>query len=103
MGKYLIRIEAMDGELEPGMAETYGDGIECDGFVIIGDTKKRNSVAIHRMNIDGISDAIAQTDNLLSAAILAKAKHEVIALNRRKAANTLSKLFESLGNMEDTD
>ena len=103
MGKYLIRIESMDGRLEPELEETYGQGIECDGFCIIGDTAERNSVAIHHMSVDSMSAAISGCDNLLSAAILAKAKREIIDMNKRKAANALNKLFSRIGEMDDDD
>ena len=76
MGKYLIRVESMDHD--EALDERYGNGIECDGFAMIVDRGEGYTTAIHRMNVDGISDAIKGDDKLMSAAILAKAKREII-------------------------
>lgn len=98
MGKYIIRIEAMDGEGKE-LRDTYGEGIECDGFCIIGDLPDRRKVAIHGMSIDMLSDAIRSSDQLLSAGILAKAKKDITDMNvKRSGADALRKLFEHMAN-----
>lgn len=76
MGKYLIKVESMDHD--EALDERYENGIECDGFVIIADCGERYTTAIHKMSVDSISDGIKGDSQLMSAAILAKAKHEII-------------------------
>lgn len=78
MGKYMIRVESMDGnDLE--VDERFGEGIECDGFCVLAQVDDKNStVAIHNMNIDGISDVIKGNSHVLAAGILAKAKKDVV-------------------------
>lgn len=76
MGKYLIRVESMDHD--EALDERYVKGIECDGFVMLMDCGEKCTTAIHRMNVDGISEGIKGDDKLMSAAILAKAKREII-------------------------
>lgn len=78
MGKYRIRVESMDND--EAMDERYGKGIECDGLMMIMDCGERYTTAIHGMNLDNISDAIKGDDKLMSAAILAKAKREIIGI-----------------------
>ena len=99
MGKYLIRVESMDmdEELDP----RYAKGIEADGFAIIADRTDDTSVAMHNMSIDMLSNAFAHNTELLSAGILAKAKRDVVKLNARKKADTLSELFAALGGDDD--
>lgn len=97
MGKYLIRIEEMDGGTE--LNDTFGEGIECDGFAIIGDLADRSKVAIHGMSVDMLSESIKDSPQLLSAGILAKAKRDIIDLNiKRGGADALRKLFASMAN-----
>ena len=76
MGKYLVKVESMD--MTDKMDEQYENGIECDGFVLIADNGEGYTTAIHRMSVEGISDALMGDAKLMSAAILAKAKREII-------------------------
>ena len=92
MGKYLIRVQSMD--MDEKLGEQYTEGMEVDGFVIMADCGERDTVAIHRMNVDGISDIILHNDNLMSASILAKAKREIIQIAKREmTAGALGKLL----------
>lgn len=93
MSKYIIRIESV--EHDDGFEETYGKGIECDGFCIIGDTDKGTHVALHGVNIEGLSAAIMRSDTLMSAGILAKARKEIIDMSRNKLDDALSKLRDA--------
>ena len=79
MGKYLIRVESMDHD--EALDERYGNGIECDGFALIADSGKGYTTAIHKMSVDSISDGIKGDEKLISAAILAKAKREIIDIS----------------------
>lgn len=63
---------------DEALNERFGNGIECDGFAMIVDRGEGYMTAIHMMNVDDISDAIKGDDKLMSAAILAKAKREII-------------------------
>lgn len=63
---------------DEALDERYGNGIECDGFALVADCGERYTTAIHKMSVDGISDGIKGDDKLMSAAILAKAKREII-------------------------
>lgn len=94
MGKYLVRVEAMDGEEKLDME--YTDGIECDGFVIVADQEDRNTVAIHEMSIDDISSAIADNDDLMAAGILAKAKREIVDIKKSGIKNNLLDILRKL-------
>lgn len=51
MAKYRIRVESIDGEEE--LDERYVNGIECDGFAILGDRdgNGRAVSAIHKMSV----------------------------------------------------
>lgn len=75
MGKYIIRVESV--ERNDKFDERYAEGVECDGFAILADSGTGNCVAIEHMNVDGISDIIAGNGDMLSAAILAKAKVDI--------------------------
>lgn len=76
MGKYLIKVESMD--MTDKMDERYENGIECDGFVLIADNGEGYTTAIHKMSVDDISDCIKGDSKMMSAAILANAKREII-------------------------
>lgn len=76
MGKYRILIESMDHD--EVLDEHYGNGIECDGFALIADCGERYTTAIHKMSVDSISDGMKGDSKMISAAILAKAKREII-------------------------
>ena len=88
MGKYMIRVESMDGnDLE--VDEKYADGIECDGFCILGDNEHTCSVAMHNLNIETLSQIIMGQHELMAAGILAKAKQDVIDVCRKGEAQDL--------------
>ena len=96
MNKYRIKVEALDGNKE--LNERYADGIECDGFVIIGHEDDGNTVAIEHLTIDDISSAIANNNILLASGVLAKAKNDVDGLCKR---NDMEKKLRSLFSMDD--
>ena len=95
MGKYIIRIESLEHETD--VEEAYKDGIECDGFCIIGDRKDCANVAIHGMSVDTISDTIVHSRQLMSAGILAKAKKEIADIGRQgEAGDKLRKILAAM-------
>ena len=47
MANYRIKVEALNGE---ELDEDYVNGIECNGFAILGDMKKRSIVCIHNLD-----------------------------------------------------
>ena len=97
MGKYLVKIESMD--MDEQLDRRYTDGIECEGFTLIADGGESNIVAIHKMSVDDISDAMKNEDKLMSAAILAKAKKEIIDIAMRQ--NKGRDMLRTLLGMED--
>lgn len=101
MGKYLIKVESMGGDEQHNekFNEKYGEGIECDGFVILANQGKGCSVAIHDIDMDTISGIIGSNAQMLSAGILAKAKVDIAeATKSGKMKDMLRGLF---GDMED--
>ena len=81
MGKYLVRVEAMDGDEKLDME--YTDGIECDGFVVLAHKGDGCQVAIHQVNVDMISNMIAGSHKVMAASALAKGKREAADMLRR--------------------
>lgn len=97
MGKYLIKVESMDGDER--FNEDFCKGIECDGFAILANQGKGCSVALHDIDMDTISDIIGTNAQLLSAGILAKAKVDIAEVTKSgKMKDMLRGLF---GDMED--
>lgn len=101
MCKYLIKVESMGGDEQYNekINEKYGEGIECDGFVILANQGKGCSVALHNVNVDTISDIIATSADMMSAGILAKAKVDIAEVT--KSGKMKDMLRALLGNMED--
>lgn len=94
MGKYLISLRSMDGDVE--FDTKFADGIVCDGFCVMANVDDKSStVAIHNMNVDGISDVIKRSPLVLAAGILAKAKKD--AANVCKDGERENMLRELLG------
>lgn len=90
--KYRIKVEVIDDSGEE-LGSEYTDGIECAGFVILGIDEDECNTALHRVTTLSIAKAIAGSDNMMAASILAKgirdaAKYEA----KHKAANILSAL-----------
>lgn len=83
MGKYRIRIEALDGNEE--LDQDYTDGIECDGFAVLAHQDDGCEVALHKVSIDTISDMIVSSNKMCAAGILAKAKRELRDVMRKEA------------------
>lgn len=76
--KYRIWIEII-GEEEPEnkISENLRHGIECDGFVILGNSEvngKPDSIMIHHMTLNQIVNLIMKNGVLVAAGMLAKTK-----------------------------
>lgn len=95
MGKYIIRVESV--ERDEAFDKRYAEGIECDGFAILADRGTGCCVAIHQMNVDGISDIITGNGEMLSAAILAKAKVDIGEASKK------SRMKDMLGSLLGLD
>ena len=90
--KYRIKVEVIDGSGEELDSE-YTDGIECAGFVILWIAEDGYNTALHHVTTLDIANAIAGSDNMMSASVIAKgirdaAKYEA----KHKAASILSAL-----------
>ena len=68
--KYRIKIETINGNDEELRAE-YRMGLDCEGFVIIGDREDDVDTSIHEMSTMDIAHAIAVSDELMQAAYIA--------------------------------
>lgn len=87
MGKYRIRIEALNGNEE--LAQDYTDGIECDGFAVLAHQGDECKVALHEVSVDTVSDMIASSNKMCAAGILAKAKREIRDVMRKEKMDGL--------------
>lgn len=69
MADYRIRVESIDGS--EIMDEKYVKGIECDGFVILGDRGENGICCVHKMSKMGIAKMILACDDMMDSAKLA--------------------------------
>ena len=78
MSKYIIRVECLEDneKLDAELAA----GIEAKGFCILAETEERYLVSVDGLSVDGIANIITRDQNVLAAAILAKAKKEAAQL-----------------------
>lgn len=95
MGKYLVRIESIDGD--EALDRDYVEGIECDGFVVMAHQGDGCRVAIHQVNVDIMSDMIANNTKVMAAGMLAKGKREAADMLR------MDKMNDLLGNLLGMD
>ena len=94
MAKYRIMVEEIPeaGEArDEEFAEKFSKGIECDGFTFMAHKKDSFDVGIHNMNVDGISDGMKNSTQLMMAAVLAKAKRDVVEIGRNGEKNDFLK------------
>ena len=100
MAKYRIRIEALDPAEE--LRAEYRMGIECDGFTIIIDSGDQTGSAIHEMSREDIATAIAHDEDLLSAAIVAKAMAEANRMEREmKSSRVIDAFVARIGGSDE--
>jgi len=100
MAKYRIRIEALDPAEE--LRAEYRMGIECDGFTIIGDQEDGANYSIHKMSTVDIAEAMVNSEDLLSAAIIAKAMAEANRIAREmKGGRVIEALMDHIGGRDE--
>ena len=95
--KYRIKVESVDG-MDLRLDEQYKNGIECDGFVIVAHDGEGSTVAIHHMNVLGIAEGIADSDELMAGAAIAEGIKKSKAIMARSKLKGLAGLF---GNGDD--
>ena len=101
MAKYRIKIEALDPAEE--LRAEYRIGIECDGFTIIGDQEGGSDYSIHMMSTVDIAVALVNNEELLSAAIIAKAMAEAKRMEREMKADKVLEAFKARIGGSDED
>ena len=83
MSKYRIRVEMIEGENGESFDERFGEGIECNGFVILGDEGDGACCAIHDVNAMIIAEMIAHHSDLSAAAVIAQALREAKEITKK--------------------
>ena len=102
MAKYRIKVEALDPAEE--LWAEYRMGIECNGFCIIGDCDDGYDTSIHQMSVVQIADIMADDENLIAAACIARGMAEGRQYEESiKRRDAMSKLAKKLGVMEDDE
>lgn len=93
--KYRIKVELIGEPDKDGlkMLETVGEGIECNGFVILVNKGERALTYIHNMSIKGIAESIVPDTDLMRAAILAQAYFNTEMVKKEHAIRSMSKLM----------
>lgn len=97
MYKYRIKVEAIgEGECKDMLDEKLTEGIECNGFVILGNMDHKKGVTVkHDVNDIDIAGLIAEDANMLSASLIAKAMKDAYELKKKeRAGNLFGKLFD---------
>lgn len=102
MGKYRIRIEALDPAEE--LRAEYRIGFECEGFCIIADRGDSHDTAIHDMGAADIADCMANDTNLMEAVCIARGMFEAKNVSRRfNETRVMSNLAERLAGLMEED
>ena len=93
--KYRIEVEVI-GEPDANdlkMLESIGEGIECDGFLILGDRRENSTELVHEASIDDIARMITPCADLMQAAILAQAYFNSNMVKKEHAMRSMSELL----------
>lgn len=89
MYKYRIKVELI-GEGKAMLDERLTEGIECNGFVIIGDRDDNQGVTVkHDVNDIDIAGLIAEDAGMLGASLIAKAMKDACELKEKACAGDL--------------
>ena len=102
MAKYRIRVESIDGTEE--MDERFVNGIECDGFAILGDVngEGKGVTAIHKMNIITLSAMMQSSDIFREAQKLSMMVNIMDLLNPKKPADDSEEFLRNvIGSLSD--
>lgn len=91
MYKYRIKVEAIgEGECKNMLDEELTEGIECDGFVILGERDhKQGAIIKHDINDIDIAGLIAEDADMLGASLIAKAMKDDYELKKKRARREL--------------
>lgn len=92
--KYRIKVEVIDESGEELDSE-YTDGIECAGFVILGMDEGGCNTALHHVTTLDIAKAIAGSDNMMAASVIAKGIRDAA---KYEAKGKFASLLSALGN-----
>ena len=95
MAKYRIRVESMDPADEELRAE-FRMGIDCDAFCFLMKTEDGWDVAIHDVNTEDIAFGIAESPQLLAAAIIARGIRDAMRYKRELRGDGLLGMFERI-------
>lgn len=71
------------------------EGIKCKGFLVVAMKEDGCTVAIHRMNLNDIADAIVSSDELMTASFLAKGMYDAKQYHEKAKENKLMELLRS--------
>lgn len=94
MSKYRIRVEMIEGEDGERFDERFAEGIECNGFVILGDKGDDACCAIHDVNTMRIAEMIAHHSDMSAAAVIAQALREAEEIKRKgEMEERLARMF----------
>lgn len=100
MAKYRIKVEALDPGEE--LRAEYRMGIECEGFCILMDQGEGKACsAMHDVGVLDIARILADSEETLKAAVLAKAIAEGKRLARDLKASTLAEMI--MGGLQGDD
>ena len=91
MYKYRIKVEVIgEGEGKVKLDEKLTEGIECNGFVILGDRDHKQGVTVmHDINDIDIAALIAENADILGASLIAKAMKDTYELKKKERAGDL--------------
>lgn len=90
MYKYRIKVEAIgEGECKVMLDEKITEGIECNGFVILGDRDKKGAIIRHDVNDIDIAGLIVEDAGMLGASLIAKAMKDACELKEKACAGDL--------------
>lgn len=91
---YRIKVE-MIGEEQEGtrVPVALREGVECDGFAILTTKGEDGRTSLHNITAIDLATLIAQNDETMGAAIVAKALRDSIAIKKEKANIVLGGIY----------
>ena len=93
--QYRIKVEVI-GEQEHKISAALQEGIECEGFAIIADKGETRAKIIHGVSNIELASAIAGSDELMAASIIAKALREAKEVSDKGKIKEISGLLNLL-------
>ena len=75
---YRIKVEVIGEETDGHKLDERfaGEGIECNGFVILSDGEEHSTVLLHNVSNIDIANMIAPSGEMMSASLIAQAMRE---------------------------